>query len=275
MGAADEPFRTLYEVPGLPRFDLPEVVEATYGGLGLPADVVYANFVVSLDGVVALPGVPRSSALISGGDWSDRFVVALLRACADAVVIGAGTLRAHRGPWTAEAAFPDGSEHFGELRRRLGLGRSPTLVVVTASGRLGAETSKVHGGIVATTASGAERAREQVGDEAEVLAVGRAEPLDVSQVIALLSERGHRRILTEGGPSLMGTLLHAEAVDELFLTVSPVLAGGGEPSRPTLAAGVDLLPLGPERARLLSVRGHGSYLFLRYRLAAGGLQDRG
>jgi riboflavin biosynthesis pyrimidine reductase len=257
-------FQTLFEVPGLPQFDLPDAFEATYGGFGLPAHVVYANFVTSLDGIVALPEVPRSSALISGGDPADRFVVALLRACADAVVIGAGTLRAHAGPWTAENAYPDAAERFVELRRRLGMKREPTLVVVTGSGRLDGATSKLRGAIVATTAQAAERAMGYAGEEAEVVAVGQTEPLDVREVLTMLLERGHRKILTEGGPKLMGQLLRAKTVDELFLTVSPIVTGGGERPRPTLAAGVDLLSTGPAPARLLSVHSHGSYLFLRY-----------
>jgi riboflavin biosynthesis pyrimidine reductase len=61
----------------------------------------------------------------------------------------------------------------------------------------------------------------------------------------------------------MSQMLEAGAVDELLLTLSPVLAGGGEDPRPTLAAGVDLLP-SEVQGRLLDVRGHGSYLFLRY-----------
>lgn len=258
-------FQTLFEAPGLPQFDLPDALEATYGRLGLPGAVLYANFVASLDGIVALPEVPRSSALISAGDQADRFVVALLRACADAVVIGAGTFRAHGGPWTAENAYPDAAEGFAELRRRLGTRREPTLVVVSGSGHLGGSTTKLRGAIVATTARAAERAIE-CSAEAEVVVVGQTERLDVREVVSMLSERGHRRILTEGGPKLMGQLLSAGIVDELFLTVSPIVTGGGERPRPTLAAGVDLLSAGPGRARLLSVRSHGSYLFLRYGL---------
>jgi riboflavin biosynthesis pyrimidine reductase len=254
-------FQTLFEVAGLPRFELPQALEATYGGFGLPASVVYANFVTSLDGVAAMPDVPRSSALISGGDPADRFVVALLRACADVIVIGAGTLRAHAGPWTAENAYPSATAAFAELRRRLGMTREPSLVVVTGSGRLDGASSKLRGAIVATTARAAERARESAGEEAEVVAV---DPLDVREIVSMLSGRGHERILTEGGPTLMGQLLEAEAVDELFLTVSPIMTGGGERPRPTLAATVDLLPAGPASARLLSVRRRGSYLFLRY-----------
>jgi riboflavin biosynthesis pyrimidine reductase len=256
-------FQTLFEVAGLPRFELPQALEATYGGFGLPASVVYANFVTSLDGVAAVPEMPRSSALISAGDPADRFVVALLRACADAILIGAGTLRAHAGPWTAESAYPSAAGAFAALRRRLGMTREPSLVVVTGSGRLDGASSKLRGAIVATTARAAERARESAGEETEVIAV---DPLDVREIVTMLSGRGHERILTEGGPKIMGQLLEAEVVDELFLTVSPILTGGGEPPRPTLAASVDLLPAGPASASLLSVRRRGSYLFLRYGL---------
>ena len=64
----------------------------------------------------------------------------------------------------------------------------------------------------------------------------------------------------------MGQLLEAKVIDELFLTLLPIMAGGGEDPRPTLAAGVDLLPTGV-MGRLLGVRGQGSYLFLRYVLS--------
>jgi riboflavin biosynthesis pyrimidine reductase len=258
-------FQTLLEASGLPQFDLPDPFEAIYGGFGLPEHVVYANFVTSLDGIVALPEVPRSSALISGGDQSDRLVVALLRACADAVVIGAGTFRAHGGPWTAENAYPGAAEGFVELRRRLGMKREPTLVVVSGSGRLEGATTKLRGVIVATTTLAAERAMEYAG-EAEVVAVGETEPLDVRKIMTMLSGRGLKRILTEGGPTLMGQMLSAGVIDELFLTVSPIVIGGGERPRPTLAAGVDLLSASQVPARLLSVHSHGSYLFLRYRM---------
>jgi riboflavin biosynthesis pyrimidine reductase len=256
----------LFDEAGPDRFDLPAELEEVYGGFGLPARLVYANFVASLDGIVAVPEVPRSSALISGGAPADRFVMALLRACADAVVIGAGTLRAHGGPWTAANAYPDATDAFAELRRRLGLEPDPTLVVVTGSGELGEETDKLRGAIVVTTAESKERATRLVGTEAQVLAAGRDGRVDVREVVTLLSDRGHERILTEGGPKLMGQMLEAGVVEELFLTLSPILAGGGEDPRPTLAAGVDLLPA-EIRGRLLDVRGHGSYLFLRYAIS--------
>jgi riboflavin biosynthesis pyrimidine reductase len=257
-------FETFLEGPEVPGFDLPETLEASYGRFGLPEQVVYANFVASVDGIVAVPEMPRSSALIGGGDPGDRFLVALLRACADAVVIGAGTFRAHGGPWTAENAYPNAAEHFAELRRRAGMAPSPTLVVVSGSARLEGPDSKLRGAIVATTASAAAKQGEPTSGAAEIWPVAQTDTLDPAAVVVALSERGYRRILTEGGPTLMGQLLRAGAIDELFLTISPVIAGGGENPRPTLAAGVDLLPGGPGRARLLSGRRHGSYLYLRY-----------
>jgi riboflavin biosynthesis pyrimidine reductase len=263
-------FQTLTEASGLPAFELPDSVEAIYGAFGLPDQVVYANFVASVDGVVAVPGLPKSSAIISGGSPADRFLVALLRACADAVVIGAGTFRAHGGPWTAAKAYPDAGSDFAELRRRLGLAPEPRLVVVTGSGHLDGAGPKLSGAIVATTGKAADRVRELVESDAEVMPIGAAGALNPGDVLTALSARGYRRILTEGGPQLMGQLLQARAVQELFLTVSPLLTGGGEPARPVLSDGSDLLSGGgPAPARLVSARAYESHLFLRYLLERG------
>ena len=81
-----------------------------------------------------------------------------------------------------------------------------------------------------------------------------------------------RRILTEGGPRLMAELVEARAVQELFLTVSPVLAGEGDRSgdRSTLTPGIELLPGDRRNAWLRSARRRGSYLFLRYGLEGPG-----
>jgi riboflavin biosynthesis pyrimidine reductase len=104
-----EPLTLRYEEPGLPHQDLPPLLAWAYGGdLGFFETCVYANFVASLDGVVALgPEYPSSGSTISGHEPADRFVMGLLRAFADAVVIGAGTLRAtptHR--WTPAHVCP-------------------------------------------------------------------------------------------------------------------------------------------------------------------------
>ena len=125
-------------MPGLPTFDLPDELAAIYGGaVGFPEPRLYANFVASVDGVVALPALLESSHLIAAGSEHDRFVMGLLRACADAILIGAGTLHGSpRTHWTAEHAYPPAAPLYAELRRRRGRPPQPTLAVLSGSGRI-------------------------------------------------------------------------------------------------------------------------------------------
>jgi riboflavin biosynthesis pyrimidine reductase len=259
------PLETLYEVPDLPSFDLPAALEAVYGRFGLADDVVIANFVSSIDGVIAIPGIPASSPVISGGNPADRFVVALLRAAADAVVIGASTYRAHSGPWTADRAFPDLGPAFDELRTKLGLDAAPTLVVVTRSGSIGEPRPLLRGAIIASTSWGKPSLERLDEAGAVVLELGE-ESVHAADLFAELRARGLRRILTEGGPDLMGRFLEGDAVDELFLTVAPVLLGGGDPAPPTLGGRSNLRAGLDRRGRLASLRRGGDLLFLRYGL---------
>jgi riboflavin biosynthesis pyrimidine reductase len=268
-------FETLFEDQGLPRFQLPETLEDIYGSFGLDGEVVYANFVATVDGVADLPNVSVSSPLISQRHPADRFAMGLLRASADAVVIGAGTFRAHSGPWTAESAYPDCADLFADLRARIGASPRPKQVVVTSSGAMDGAEKKLQNTLVVTTAAAAPMLDGVSVNGLEVVEVGGPRRIDVQKVMSLLSERGYSRILTEGGPRLMGTLVEAGVVDELFLTVSPLVAGGGlRRNRATLAAGVDILPAARMPARLLSVRRSDSYLFLRYSLEAVTGHDR-
>jgi riboflavin biosynthesis pyrimidine reductase len=85
-------------------------------------------------------------------------------------------------------------------------------------------------------------------------------------LLAAVQAHGGATVLTEGGPRLLGRLVADDLLDELFLTVSPVLAGRAETSRPGLVAARELLPGRAEQAELVSVRQRGSYLFLRYQL---------
>ena len=253
---------------GAPALPLPAELEAAYGGpFTLPADVVYGNFVTSIEGVAAIEGVRTSSAAISGGEPADRFVMAVLRGVADAVVVGSGTLKEHAGPWTAEKAFPAGADAFRRLRADLSVGEAPTLVVVTASGGLPTDHPALADAVVVTTSSGAHEVADRGVVCAEVIDVGEGDEVDGRLVIERLRERGHRRILTEGGPSLMGSMLAAGVVEQLFLTISPKLLGGGE-GRPPLSGETDLLEIALG-GTLLGVRRAGDYLFLRYGVAGG------
>jgi riboflavin biosynthesis pyrimidine reductase len=264
-----EPLELLYEAGQLPSSGLAPGLVAAYGGelglLGSPC--LYANFVSSLDGVVALgPEYRSSGSAISGRAPADRFVMALLRALADAVLIGAGTLRAtpaHR--WTADHVWPQGSGQFAQLRRRFGRQRFPELVVVSGRGDVPVTHPAIEAGaLIATTPEGARQLEDRVPPACTVLTLGAGPRLKMAEVLTVLRERGHRAVLTEGGPGLLGHLVEEGLLDELFLTVSPVLAGRAATARPGLVSGVELLPCCPNPAELLSVRRRGSYLFLRY-----------
>ena len=136
-GGLPPPLAVLYERAGLPAWPLPRVLAEVYGGdLGFRQPCVYANFVASVDGVTALgPEYPSSGSAISLHDPADRFVMGLLRACADVVLIGAGTLRATPGHrWTPAYVCPAAADGYDALRRTRGLPIDALLAVVTARG---------------------------------------------------------------------------------------------------------------------------------------------
>ncbi len=92
---------------------------------------MYANFVSSIDGIVALEaGTAPSGGIISGRNEADRFVMGLLRAFADAVLVGAGTVRAEGGKalWTTEYIFPAAAKAYADLRQVLRREKIPRLV---------------------------------------------------------------------------------------------------------------------------------------------------
>ena len=258
----------LYERAGLPAWPLPRVLAEVYGGdLGFRQPCVYANFVASVDGVTALgPEYPSSGSAISLHDPADRFVMGLLRACADVVLIGAGTLRATPGHrWTPAYVCPAAADGYDALRRTRGLPIDPLLAVVTARGDIPAGHPALP-----PTRSSSPRRPEPVACTAgcrprcTILDLGDQPELSPADVLAAARARGGSMVLTEGGPRLLGQLAAGGLLDELFLTVSPVLAGRGDTARPGLVAGLELLPGRTEPAELLTVRRHGSYLFLRY-----------
>jgi riboflavin biosynthesis pyrimidine reductase len=108
--------------------------------------------------------------------------------------------------------------------------------------------------------------RASVPGACEVIAVNDAETVDLARAFELLRDRGCPVILTEAGPTLFGSLVASRLVDELFLTVSPVLVGRAATARLGLVEGVELVPQTRVAGRLRSVRTHGSHLFLRYGL---------
>ena len=194
-------------------------------------------------------------------------MLGLLRAFASAVVVGSGTMLASpQGTWRPEHAYPPAAQAFAELRRRLGLADRPVVACVTAGGSFDPTHPVLEeGAIVLTTERATPDLRASVPAAAEVVAVNDGDWVNPRAAVERLRERGHDLILSEAGPNLFGALLAGDAVDELFLTVSPLLAGRDTKPRLALVEGAELLP-GKSHAQLLSARLHKQHLFLRYAL---------
>ncbi len=238
---------------------------------------VVANFVSSLDGIVALSPDEHASGggEISGFSESDKFMMALLRAVADVVIVGAGTVRVgHNHEWTARRVQPSLAGVVEEWRASLGLAPQPATIVVTASGALdpkhpGLSARDVPGG-VATTQAGAERlAAQALPANIRVEAVAGSGEVRAASVVELVSRLGARVALLEGGPHLFGDFLEAGLVDELFLTLAPQLLGRSDRGHRLGLVEGKWLGAGRSRwSRLVSVRRAGDDLFLRYRFDA-------
>ncbi len=262
-----EPLEVLFEAEGLPTAELPAELGELYGStLGFVKPRLFANFVATIDGVVAIPSIPNSNALVAGDSEPDRFLMGVLRAFADVVLVGAGTLAASpEGTWRPDRVYPPGTAAFAELRRMLGKPEQPEVAILTGRGSIDpSHPVLASGAVVLTSASGAERLRDVAPPASTVVTLGEDTALDPTRAIEALHGRGHSLVLSEAGPHTFGGLVEAGLVDELFLTISPQLAGDrGHESRFGLAESVELMPPGI-RERLLSVRRHGDYLFLRY-----------
>ncbi len=260
--------RTLFELEGLPSARLPDALQQRYGGdLGFPPQTVYANFVTSLDGIAALDAETPPS-VISGKSDTDRFVMGLLRAFADAVVVGAGTLRAEpRHRWTPAHIHPGLSTEYSELRAARGLQPAPQLVLLTRKGDVDPSLPAFEqGALIVTTDDAASRLRPSLPPASRAIGLPEAE-LGVSKLLQVVRTEGHETILTEGGPTVLGEFLREGFLDELFLTLSPRIAGhkpGDE--RLSLVENFAYPPSRLQPVSLLSAKQDGSHLFLRYRI---------
>jgi riboflavin biosynthesis pyrimidine reductase len=197
-------------------------------------------------------------------------VMGLLRACADAVLVGAGTMRGSpRTLWTAEHAYPSAAPVYGELRRSRRRPPRPTLAVLSGSGSVDPRHPALEqGALVLTSERGAARLRGRLPRATTILAVGAEAPIDPVAAVEILRRRGHGLILSEGGPTAFGALVAAGLVNELFLTTSPLLAGRSPRSvRPALVGRAEFLPAMTVEGKLLTLKRAGSHVFARYQLA--------
>lgn len=239
---------------------------------------VVANFVSTLDGVVAFDGDGSSGGgEVSGFFDPDRFVMGLLRTMADVVLVGAGTVRAApTHEWTARRVHPGSSSAYASWRKRLGIAApQPTTIVATASGEL----DPTHPGlsapdvpvVIATTDSGAAHlASAGLAANVRIESTGAGRSVAAPRLIEIGAATGAGLILCEGGPHLVGDLLGAGLLDELFLTVAPQVAGHG-PGVEHLGfvEGLAFTVANAPWATLVSVHRASDDLFLRYRFKPG------
>jgi riboflavin biosynthesis pyrimidine reductase len=228
---------------------------ALYAYPDVPAGAPWlrASMVASVDGAASLGG--RSGGL-SGP--ADRLVFSVLRSLADVILVGAGTAR-------AEGYRP---VRVGEVWAPLRAGRAPVPPIALVTGRLdlnddapllagaasGART------IVLTTEAAPAARRARVAQRADVIVAGR-DAVSPAEAVDALAARGYRRVLVEGGPGLLGQITAAGLLDEVCVTVSPVLEGGhagriltAPHASPGAAAGL----------RLAHVLEDGGFLLCRY-----------
>ena len=271
------PLESLYDVDRGERVELPSELAALYGRLQFPPrgtrPYVIANFVSTLDGVVSLDARGRKGGgPISGFNEHDRMVMGLLRAAADAVLVGAGTLRsvpAH--VWTAPYIYPPLSDSYEALRISLGKAGPPLNVIVTARGEIDPGLRVFQSGevpaLIVTSAQGLERIRALgLPQSVQAVAVQDETRLSARSILNAVGRVGPSRIvLVEGGPHLLADFFSESCVDEQFLTLAPQVAGrNGSEERPGLVAGRLFAPEHPLWGTLVSIKRGGSHLFLRY-----------
>jgi riboflavin-specific deaminase-like protein len=241
---------------------IPDVAEITVaeqiGGLDLVGlagnerPYVVTNFVLTVDGQATIAG--RSGPI---GSEADTAMLVALRTRADALMIGAGTMRAER------YGHPVTDPAKRERRERDGLAPAPLTVIV--SGRLDLPwdaplfTEPSDPIVICTAAE-----TDPPETVAEVDVIRHLDGVDLGALMRELRvEHGVRALLCEGGPRLHAQLLDAGLVDELFITYAAKLAGGDGPG---LVEGMPERPRGLELAWLLHEEESGE-LFARYRVA--------
>lgn len=227
-------------------------LEVLYGFPGGSRPWLVVNFVASVDGAVTEKG--RSEGLSSPGD---KKIFLLGRDLADVVMVGAGTVlvEGYRG------VRP--SQRLADRRRRHGMSAVPPVAVVTRQCSIPPDAPVIVDTsvptIVLTCAAAPLSRREALAEAgAEVLVRG-ANEVDLAAVVDELAGRGLRRICCEGGPRLFGSLIEVGLVDEVRLTVSPLLTAG---DAGRIATGT--LPIDPVSVEPVSVLADEGALLLRY-----------
>lgn len=243
--------RLLGSVRELDGGELPEL----YGyPAGLDRTWLRANFIASLDGGATFGGTTGRL-----GGPGDRAVFSLLRELADVILVGAGTVRIE----DYSGARLTVAQRQGRQAR--GQCEIPQLAIVTKSGRLDRDMSVFTRTevppLVCTCAAVADQTRRGLAGLAEVVECSDVDPtrVDEAAVLGALARRGLHQVLTEGGPTLLGSFVERGMLDELCLTIAPSLVGG---LGGRIAAGRGQVLTGMRCAHILN--DDDGYLYTRY-----------
>jgi riboflavin biosynthesis pyrimidine reductase len=270
--------RTLLEAARGGALPLPPRLSRLYGEFRLPVPrsgpLVFSNFVSTLDGVVSLQVKGHSGGGdISGFSGQDRMVMGLLRAAADAVVVGSGTLAADpEHLWSPQAICPELGDDYRRLTGAMAKPNTALNVIVSAAGtvnlRLPVFASGKVAAMIITTQRGAKRLTgHRVPDSVQIHAIRRGSgEIPAADILRAVSGAiAGRRILVEGGPRLLATFYKERLIDEQFLSLAPQLSGReiGD-RRMSLVMGKTFAPRDPLWGRLVDVRQGSRLLFLRY-----------
>jgi riboflavin biosynthesis pyrimidine reductase len=272
------PLRILVETSGGPVLPLPPKLSRLYGAFRLAKPRaglhVFSNFVSTLDGVVSLQVKGHSGGGdISGFSAQDRMVMGLLRAAADAVIVGSGTLSADpRHLWTPESICPELAAEYRRLEQAMAKGQAALNVIVSAMGTVNLNLPVFCSGkvpaMIITTARGAKQLlKRRVPDSVQIHSIGRRTgEIRAADILAAVARViAGKRILVEGGPRLLATFYKERLVNEQFLSLAPQLAGRelGD-ARMGLVMGKTFAPRDSRWARLCDARLGSRLLFLRY-----------
>src|ERR1700733_9131571 len=272
------PLETLFETKHGSALRLTPNLTRLYGNLRMPRPHsrrhVFSNFVSTLDGVVSL----QVRGHVGGGDISgfstqDRMLMGLLRAVADVVIVGAGTLEADpQHVWTPDDICPGLTDDYRALRMALRKPAGPLNVVVSGSGRIDLHlpvftSGRVQTLVVTTTAGAKHLGKRKMPPGLKIHAIPRCRGITPPGSIldAVGRMKAGKRILIEGGPRLLGEFYARRLVDEQFLTLAPQIAGREDgDGRPSLVMGQAFPPGGARWGTLTDLRRGASHLFLRY-----------
>jgi 2,5-diamino-6-(ribosylamino)-4(3H)-pyrimidinone 5'-phosphate reductase len=217
---------------------------------------VYANMAMTADGKITSAGrdYPRFTSR-RDRDHMDR-----LRAQADALLVGAGTLRAD------DPKLYVRSPEMRAYRRSLGKPDGLLRVVVTASGQVDPasrffDDEGAGGRVIATTSAAPAGRLDALAGKAEVWRLGR-DRVDLGELLRRLKRRGVERLLVEGGGELNWSLLRDDLLDVLNVTIAPALLGGRD--APTLLEGEGFPMRLQKKLRLVEARREGDELYCRW-----------